>query len=140
MSTPPRSRRLSSEDLDRPLDFWENGPVRQILEMEFELVLEQELTARELSLDALVCDLLHDAVIPEVILFVTQKMHWTHQEERRMALTLVNEKRVRREIVRRLSRQLERFGPLLTRQKEPALPLQVLSCVPRLIRFVVTES
>ena len=131
----PRPRPLSKQDLDRPLNFWEEGPLRKILEMEFDLILEEELARRGVSASAGVCNVLHDAVVPEAFLFLTKNVQWTPSEELRLALSLMHQKAVHREILGRISVQIDRLETSLGRAKSlvhdedtPGLPVFLHLC------------
>jgi hypothetical protein len=113
MTPAPRPRKLTNDDLHRSLAFWEAGPLRKILELEFDLVLDEELLQRGVTASADVCGILHDAVVPEVFLFLTENIPWTAAEERRLTLSLVHQHAIHGEIRRRLSVQLDRLGSSL---------------------------
>ncbi len=117
MTTSPRPRQLTPDDLDRSLEFWEEGPLRKILELEFDIVLDEELQRRGAAAGAEMCRLLHDAVVPEAFLFLTKNIPWTPAEERCLALSLVHQHTIHRELRRRLSVQIDRLGTSLASAK-----------------------
>ncbi len=119
MTATPRPRTLTKNDLDRSLDFWEAGPLRKILEIEFDLVLDEESQRRGVSASADACRLLHDAVVPEVFLFLTKNIPWSPAEERRLTLSLAHQRAIHAEIRRRLAVQLDRLESSLRKAKVP---------------------
>ncbi len=101
MPTLPRS----SDDL--PLDFWEHGSIRQILEEEFEMSLLRLLQERGLSMSAADEKRLRDVIVPEVFLDVTDSIGWTPEEEASHAFSEDHRRIIQHRMRRMLMEQIK---------------------------------
>ncbi len=70
-------------DLDRTIFFWERGPVRRMVEDEFDIELMRQLAERNIMFDVPEERRLHDRVVPEAFLFVAEHLAWTAEEQTR---------------------------------------------------------
>ncbi len=61
-------------DLDYTLDFWESGPIRQLLEMQFEITVLEEARKKGIDMTAERRKALHDRVIPAAFDAVLRKI------------------------------------------------------------------
>ncbi len=95
---------------DRPLDFWERGPIRQILELEFEAALLRAIGERGMRVTAETEQIIHDAVVPEAFLFVTQAEGWSPEEEGKGRFTLAHQQAIQREMARLIANRLAQAG------------------------------
>lgn len=71
---------------DFPLDFWEHGTIRRILDEEFEMSLLRLLQERGKTVNALDEKRLRDLIVPDVFLQVTETIGWSAAEERACSL------------------------------------------------------
>ena len=101
MSTLP----LASDDV--PLDFWEHGSIRQVLEEEFEMSLLRLLQERGLTLNATDEKRLRDVIVPEVFLDVTDSIGWTPEEEKAHAFSEAHRRIIQNRMRRMLLEQMK---------------------------------
>ncbi len=75
------SHTFSGKDVDYPLSFWENGPVRIALENELEAALIDHCFRRGISLSPEQEHALYERVLPQAFDFVMHTMHWVGQQD-----------------------------------------------------------
>ncbi len=129
------------DDCDRSLDFWERGPIRRILELEFEAAFVQVMGDTGRRMDAAEEKRVHDAVVPEVFLFVTDNVEWSQGETEAGHFTLARQQLIRREMDRLICMHLvhtvQNALPDTRTVLQPLLmPFRAL---PRLMRWVLSS-
>src|SRR3989338_2904190 len=71
-----------------PVSFYEHGPVRQIVETEFEACLMHHLMHRDARVDRETEKIIHDAVVPLCVLDITENARTLRMERNRYVLSM----------------------------------------------------
>ena len=126
MTEPQRATESASDcftqAMDRSLAFWEQGPIREIVEMEFALALLKQTRKRGIGIDRETERHLHDAVLPEVVLFLVENVRWSPKEERRKRFTRAHQDILRQEMNRGLGAALAGLDDIQHEARRLAFP------------------
>lgn len=103
--TPTHSNTLDL--LEKPLAEFERGPIRQLIETEFELAVMQHIRATHLPITRDYESTLHDVVVPAVFSYVLEHMKLDVREGGTGGFTVYHLQDMRRQLHTMLSQLLE---------------------------------
>lgn len=133
--TPSPTLDLAQESLAT----FERGPIRELIETEFELAVMQHIRNSHLPITHDYELTLHDAVVPAVFVYVMDHMKLDPREGKTGAFTVYHLQDMRRELHRLLSRLLERM-PNMPGKGQKTLMHRVLSPFRRMMRSTKKEA